>query len=220
MTRFTRLEVLGAILEIRVVPIFNTGDPALARAVVTACSESGARVVEFTNRGVAPYPLFTELRTWAAREHPEVILGAGTIFDAPTAALYIAAGADFLVSSILSPDVARLCNRRKVAYMPGCGSATEISAAEELGMEVVKLFPAAALGGTTFLRALLGPSPWSSIVPTGVAADEETIRGWFAAGAAAVGVGPGLISDELVAGGDTTTLRARLSEILGWARPA
>ncbi len=149
-----------------------------------------------------------------------MILGAGTIIDAPTAALFIAAGASFIVGQSLSPDVARLCNRRRVAYIPGAGSATEIAEAEELGCEIVKLFPAAAFDGPAFVRSFLAPSPASRIMPTNVEASEASIRTWFAAGAACVGVGGHLYPGEMMRGGDRAAVAERTRAFLGWVQAA
>jgi 2-dehydro-3-deoxyphosphogluconate aldolase/(4S)-4-hydroxy-2-oxoglutarate aldolase len=155
-----------------------------------------------------------------SRELPDVILGAGTIIDAPTAALFIAAGASFIVGQSLSPDVARLCNRRRIAYIPGAGSATEIAEAEELGCEIVKLFPAAAFDGPAFVRNFLAPSPASRIMPTNVEATEEATRAWFAAGAACVGVGGHLYPGDMMRGGDRAAIAERTATFLGWIRAA
>lgn len=220
MARVNRLAVLGAILEIGAVPTLTPHDLASARRVVEACQRAGARVIEITNRGSGTYELFRELVPLVSGEHPEMVLGAGTIYDAPTAALFIAAGAEFIVSPVLSADVARLCNRRRIPYLPGCGTATEISEAEELGVEIVKLFPAAALNGPAFVRGILGPSPRSRIMPTNVEATKEATEAWFHAGVACVGVGPALISDALQEELDPTLLSARVAEYLDWIRAA
>jgi 2-dehydro-3-deoxyphosphogluconate aldolase/(4S)-4-hydroxy-2-oxoglutarate aldolase len=148
------------------------------------------------------------------------MLGAGTIIDAPTAALFIAAGASFVVGQSLSEDVARLCNRRRIAYIPGAGSATEIAQAEELGCEIVKLFPAAAFDGPAFVRNFLAPSPASRLMPTNVQATEESTRAWFAAGAACLGVGGHLYPAELMRGGDRQAIAERTRTFMGWVRAA
>ena len=215
-----RLAVLRAILEAGAVPTFTPLDSAAARRVVTASVEAGAPVIEVTNRATGTVGLFRDLAGWAAQEHPAVILGAGTVIDAPTAALFIDAGAEFVVSPIFTEDVARLCNRRRIPYLPGCGTATEIATAEEWGVEIVKLFPAAAYDGPAFVRGIHGPSPATKIMPTNVDATEAATRTWFAAGAACVGVGPRLISDALQADPDPSALRARLREYMGWVRAA
>jgi 2-dehydro-3-deoxyphosphogluconate aldolase / (4S)-4-hydroxy-2-oxoglutarate aldolase len=215
VARHSRLEVITATLEQRVVPIFNTLDAELARGVVDACVRAGARVIEYTNRGVGAYEVFRGLSAYVAEEHPAVMLGAGTVLDAPTAGLFIAADADFIVAPTLSAEVARVCNRRTIPYLPGCFTATEVSAAHEYGCELLKLFPQAAVDGPAWLRSLLGPLPWSRIVPTGCASDEATLRAWFEAGAAAVGVGPDIVTPARLAARDfwgmEETLQAALA---------
>jgi 2-dehydro-3-deoxyphosphogluconate aldolase/(4S)-4-hydroxy-2-oxoglutarate aldolase len=217
MARFSRLEVLNTAIDLGLVPVFYHPDLAVAKEIVAACRAGGARVVEFTNRGDFAFQVFAEL----AHHLPDVILGVGTVVDAPTAALYLSAGANFVVGPILNPDIARLCNRRKVAYMPGCGSATEISQAEELGAEIVKVFPGSAVGGPGFVKAVMAPSPWTRIMPTGgVDATEESIRAWFGAGAACVGIGSKLITKELVAAGDFGAISVRVAQVLAWIQEA
>ncbi len=215
-----RLDVLRAILDDGAVPTFSAPDPRLAFAFVAGCRDGGARVVEFTNRGDFAYATFAELARIVARELPDTILGAGTIIDAPTAALFVAAGANFIVGQSLAPDVARLCNRRRVAYIPGAGSATEIATAEELGCEIVKLFPAAAFDGPAFVRNFLAPSPASRLMPTNVLATEDATNAWFAAGAACVGVGGHLYPKEMVLAGDRAAIAEHTRRYLAWVRAA
>jgi 2-dehydro-3-deoxyphosphogluconate aldolase/(4S)-4-hydroxy-2-oxoglutarate aldolase len=215
-----RLTVLGTILEDGAVPTFSAADPESAWAVVTACRDGGSRVVEFTNRGDFAYATFADLARRTSVEAPGVIVGAGTITDASTAALFIAAGARFIVGQSFAEDVARLCNPRRIAYLPRCGTATEIATAEELGCEIVKLFPAAAIDGPAFIRGLHGPSPASRVMPTNVEATEEATRRWIAAGAAALGVGPHLLSPALIGARDVPAMTARVREYLGWIRAA
>jgi 2-dehydro-3-deoxyphosphogluconate aldolase/(4S)-4-hydroxy-2-oxoglutarate aldolase len=215
-----RLTVLRAILESGAVPTFTAPDAETAFDVVAGCAEGGARAVEFTNRGDFAFDTFAALSRRVGAELPDVILGAGTIIDAPTAALFIAAGARFIVGQSFGEDVARLCNRRRVAYVPGCGTATEIAAAEELGCEIVKLFPAAAYDGPAFVRNFLAPSPGSKVMPTNVVATEEATRDWIAAGAAALGVGGHLYPPDLIASRDRVEIAARTRRFLGWIRDA
>jgi len=190
MARFSRLEVLNETINIGVVPVFYNGDLEVAKKIVSACAAGGARVIEFTNRGDNAYRIFSDLVQHFATADPKIILGVGSVLDPATAALYISSGANFIVGPVLNPDVAKVCNRRKVAYSPGCGSASEISEAEELGVEIVKVFPGDAVGGPTFVKAILGPCPWTRIMPTGgVEATQESITAWFKAGVAAVGIG-------------------------------
>jgi 2-dehydro-3-deoxyphosphogluconate aldolase / (4S)-4-hydroxy-2-oxoglutarate aldolase len=185
------------------VPVFYNKDPETARQIVTACADGGARVIEFTNRGDMAWQVFSDLNRYCEDEHPEVILGVGSVIDAPTAALYISCGANFVVGPLLNPEVARLCNRRKIAYSPGCGSVSEISAAEELGVEIVKVFPGKEVGGPAFVKSVLGPMPWTRIMPTGgVEPTEASIRSWIEAGAACLGMGSNLITKAMVEGRD------------------
>jgi 2-dehydro-3-deoxyphosphogluconate aldolase/(4S)-4-hydroxy-2-oxoglutarate aldolase len=161
------------------------------------------------------------LSLYLAQKHPDVILGVGSVVDAPTAALYIAYGANFVVGPLLNPEIARLCNQRKIAYSPGCGSASEIARAEELGVEIVKVFPGTSVGGPAFVRSVLGPCPWTSIMPTGgVDATEESIMAWFGAGVACVGIGSKLIRKEWVAAGDWMAITAQVRKVLAWIQDA
>ena len=118
-----------------------------------------------------------------------MILGIGSVFDAGTAAQYLNLGASFVVSPSLVADVATVCNRRKVAYMPGCATPAEVMRAEELGVEIVKVFPSRSVG-PTFVSDLLAPCPWSRLMPTGgIAPDRESLAAWLDAGAACLGLG-------------------------------
>ena len=221
MARFRRLQVLNTIVDVGLVPVFYHPDVEVAKNVAAACASGGARVVEFTNRGDFAPEVFKALSLYLAQEHPDVILGVGSVVDAPTAALYIAYGANFVVGPLLNPDVARLCNRRKIAYSPGCGSASEIAMAEELGVEIVKVFPGTSVGGPAFVRSVLGPCPWTSIMPTGgVDATEESIRAWFGAGVACVGIGSKLIRKEWVAARDWMAITAQVRKVLAWIQQA
>jgi len=221
MARFRRLQVLNTIVDVGLVPVFYHPDVEVAKNVAAACASGGARVVEFTNRGDFAPEVFKELSLYLAQEHPDVILGVGSIVDAPTAALYIAYGANFVVGPLLNPEIARLCNQRKIAYSPGCGSASEIARAEELGVEIVKVFPGTSVGGPAFVRSVLGPCPWTSIMPTGgVDATEESIMAWFGAGVACVGIGSKLIRKEWVAAGDWMAITAQVRRVLAWIQKA
>ncbi|NLF02850.1 MAG: bifunctional 4-hydroxy-2-oxoglutarate aldolase/2-dehydro-3-deoxy-phosphogluconate aldolase [Anaerolineales bacterium] len=221
MARFSRMQVLNAIFDLGLVPVFYHADVETACRVVGACAEGGARVVEFTNRGDFAPEVFRQVAAYVARELPDVILGVGSVVDAPTAALYIAYGANFVVGPILNAEVARLCNRRKIAYSPGCGSASEISAAEELGVEIVKVFPGGSVGGPDFVKSVLGPCPWTRIMPTGgVQATEESIRAWFRAGVACVGIGSDMLRKDLIAEGRWDEISALVRQVLAWIRAA
>jgi len=219
MTNISRLEVLNAIVETGLIPVFYTPDVDVAKKIVTACMAGGARVAEFTNRGDYAPQVFNELSQHFAKADPKVILGAGSIVDAPTTAHYIASGAKFVVGPNLNPEVARLCNRRKISYSPGCGSASEIAEAEELGVEIVKVFPGDSVGGPQFVKSILGPCPWTRIMPTGGVSDtRESIAAWFQAGVAAVGIGGNLIKKEWVAIDNYDAISERVAQVLAWIR--
>lgn len=199
MARYTRMQVLSAMMDTGLVPVFYHPDVEVVKNVVKACLEGGARVIEFTNRGDFAYEVFRELEKFCAKEAPGMITGVGSVVDPGTASLYINNGANFVVGPLLNPEVARTCNRRKVPYSPGCGSATEVGMAEELGCEIVKIFPGAEVGGPSFVEALRGPCPWVSIMPTGgVDTTEESLSKWFKAGIVCAGIGSKLITKELL----------------------
>jgi 2-dehydro-3-deoxyphosphogluconate aldolase/(4S)-4-hydroxy-2-oxoglutarate aldolase len=221
MARFPRLEVLTAMVETGLVPVFYHGDVQVSTNIVEACAAGGARCIEFTNRGdFAPF-VFKEISEQMGKSRPQVMLGVGSIVDPYTAALYIASGACFVVGPSLNSEVARLCNRRKIAYSPGCGTATEIAQAEELGVEIVKIFPGGLVGGPEFVRSILGPTPWTRIMPTGgVETTKESVTAWIKAGAAALGIGSNLITRERVAQGRWDEISQATAQVLAWIREA
>lgn len=199
MARFSRIEVYNAILETGIVPVFYNPDVEIAKQVISACYEGGIRVFEFTNRGDFAHEVFAELSKWSKDACPEMILGIGSIVDAPTASLYLQLGANFVVGPLLNPDVFKVCNRRQVAYSPGCATTTEIGMAQELGAEIVKIFPGGDVGGPLFVKNIKGPMPWSKIMVTGgVAPTEENLTKWFEAGVDAVGIGSNLFPKEVI----------------------
>lgn len=200
MSRFKRSDVLSAMKKTGVIPVFYNPDPEVAKHIIAACAEGGANVIEFTNRGDQALEVFKELYRFCAGEQKDVILGIGSVVDGPTAAMYIGAGADFVVGPTLNEEVARLCNIRKISYSPGCGSATEISRAHELGVDLCKVFPGSSVGGPAFVKGVTGPMPWTEIMPTGgVSPTRENLKEWFDAGIACAGMGSKLITKELVA---------------------
>ncbi|HEY6042981.1 MAG TPA: bifunctional 4-hydroxy-2-oxoglutarate aldolase/2-dehydro-3-deoxy-phosphogluconate aldolase [Anaerolineae bacterium] len=221
MARHSRLSVLNAIVDTGLVPVFYHGEIESAKKIVGACAAGGARCIEFTNRGdFAPF-VFKELAEYFARANPQVMLGVGSIVDAPTASLYLAGGACFVVGPVSNPEVARLCNRRKVAYFPGCATATEISQAEELGAEIVKIFPGGLVGGPEFVKSILGPMPWTRIMPTGgVETTKESVTAWIRAGTTALGIGSNLITKERMAQNQFDELTQATAQVLEWIRQA
>ena len=215
MARHSKLSVLNAIHEIGVAPVFYNGELEKAQNIAKACVAGGIYVLEFTNRGDHAWEVFAGLDRFCAAELPDAILGAGSVLDAGTASIYISNGACFIVGPVTNPDVAKVCNRRKIPYVPGCGTASEISYAEEMGADIVKIFPGTAVGGPGFVRDVLAPMPWSSIMPTGgVENTEASLRPWFEAGVCAVGMGSRLVSSDFVANEDWAGLEERSREVV------
>ncbi len=199
MARYTRIQVAQAMERAGIIPVFYHPDSGICFEVIRACFNGGLNVFEFTNRGDFAHEVFSEVHKRIIKELPEVILGAGSVMDAGTAGLYIQLGANFIVSPVLKEDIARTCNRRKILWSPGCGSLTEISLAEELGAEIVKIFPGEQVGGPEFVKAIKGPMPWTSLMPTGgVEPSKENLSAWFKAGVTCVGMGSNLITAEII----------------------
>lgn len=200
--------------ETGMVPLFFHTDAALGKKVIKACYDGGARLLEFTSRGDFAFEVFGELNKYALRELPGMILGAGSVTDAGAASLYMQLGANFIVTPVFREDIALICNRRKVLWLPGCGSLTEIAKAEELGCEIVKLFPGDTYG-PKFVKALKAPCPWTSIMPTGgVSPTKDSLSAWFEAGVSCVGMGSQLISKEILARKDFEGLTQKVKEAL------
>lgn len=219
MARFSRSEVLSTMKKIGVIPVFNNPDLDISKKIVNACAEGGATVIEFTNRGDRSLDVFKGLYDFCLEERNEVILGVGSIVDAPTAAMYIAAGADFIVGPTLNEEVGRLCNIRKIPYSPGCGSATEISKAHELGVEICKVFPGSSVGGPAFVKAVKGPMPWTEIMPTGgVSPDRDNLKEWFDAGIVCAGMGSKLISKDLLEKRDFNAISKNVQKLIETVR--
>ncbi len=214
MSRFSRIKVATVMKKTGLIPLFYHNDIEVSKQVLRACYRGGARLLEFTNRGDFAHEVFGELNKFAADELPEMMMGVGSVMDAGTASLYMQLGADFIVSPVLHEDIAKVCNRRKVLWGPGCATLTEISKAEELGAEIVKIFPGSQLG-PGFVKAVTAPCPWTSIMPTGgVTAEEDNLRGWFEAGATCVGMGSKLITKAFLKNNDYDGLEEHVRSTL------
>lgn len=196
MAKFSRIDVSNIMKQTGLVPLFYNPDITISKQVVKACYNGGARLLEFTARGDFAHEVFGELNKYVHKELPEMIMGVGSVTDAASASRFIALGANFIVTPVLREDIAIICNRRKVLWSPGCGSLTEITKAEELGCEVVKLFPG-GIYGPNFVKAIKGPQPWTSIMPTGgVSPTKDNLEAWFKAGVTCVGMGSKLIAKD------------------------
>lgn len=214
MSQFSRIEVAQAMKDTGMIPLFFHSDIELSKNILKACYKGGARLMEFTARGDFAHEVFGELTKYAIKELPGMILGVGSVTDAASASLYMALGANFIVTPVLREDIAIVCNRRKVLWSPGCGSLTEIARAEELGCEIVKLFPG-DIYGPEFVKGIKGPQPWTSIMPTGgVCPTKENLKRWFDAGVTCVGLGSQLISKEIIANKDYAKLEQDVKNAL------
>jgi 2-dehydro-3-deoxyphosphogluconate aldolase / (4S)-4-hydroxy-2-oxoglutarate aldolase len=217
MANFERTHVIQAIRKSGLVPVFSHPEVSVCTHVLDCCYQGGLRLFEFTNRGDFAHETYAELYRYARKKYPDLIMGSGTIPDSPTAALYLQLGANFIVSPLLDEDTAKICNRRKVLWIPGCGSVTEISKAEELGADIIKIFPGAAVGGPGFVKALKGPMPWTTLMPTsGVDPTEESIRAWFEAGIVATGLGSQLFTKEMIMVNNQSILISKIVQLLEW----
>lgn len=211
-----KITVLQKILGTGMVPVFYHKDAEVAKNVVKACYEGGVRAFEFTNRGAFAHEVFAELMHFVRTECPELALGVGSVVDAPTAALYLQMGADFVVGPLLNAEVARVCHRRGTPYTPGCGTVTEVGQAQELGCDIVKVFPGDVLG-PKFVKGLMAPMPWSRLMVTGgVEPTEENLKAWFAAGVACVGMGSKLFPKDCIANQDWHYITNKCAEALGY----
>ncbi|MDR2086922.1 MAG: bifunctional 4-hydroxy-2-oxoglutarate aldolase/2-dehydro-3-deoxy-phosphogluconate aldolase [Dysgonamonadaceae bacterium] len=199
MAKYNKLQVLEAMFSTAVVPVFYHADVEIAKHVAKACYAGGIRAFEFTNRGEFAHEVFGELNKFALKECPGLIVGAGSIVDAPTASLYIQLGANFIVGPLFNPDVAKVANRRLIPYTPGCGSVSEIGFAQEAGCDLCKVFPGDVLGAA-FVKGLKAPMPWSQLMVTGgVKPEEANLKAWFDAGVSCVGMGSNLFPKDLIA---------------------
>jgi 2-dehydro-3-deoxyphosphogluconate aldolase/(4S)-4-hydroxy-2-oxoglutarate aldolase len=222
MARHARLHVFETVLKTGIVATFHDERVDVAEKIAHALLDGGVRAIEFLNRSDGALALFRELLRRVRAKNPDAIVGIGSLVDPPTTALALADGADFVVSPILHPAIVRICNRRKVAVLPGCTTVTEISQAESLGAEIVKLFPSAAFDGAEFIRSLHGPMPWSRVMPTGngVECTKESVERWIGAGACALGTGSHLVKPDEVAAGRFDAITARTKQMVGWIEQA
>lgn len=215
MARFDRLTVYNNIFKDGMIPLFYNKDKEEAKNIARALANAGCHVLEFTNRGEGALEVFSSLINIAPEVFPELIIGAGTIIDAPTAALFIANGANFIVGPSFNEEIARLCNLRRIPYIPGAATVNEILKAEEFGAELIKIFPGSTIGGPKFVEALLGPCPKTKVMPTGgVSVDEENIKAWFKAGVACIGMGSQLVSKKAMAEKDYKLIEENAAKAL------
>ncbi|MCC2545833.1 bifunctional 4-hydroxy-2-oxoglutarate aldolase/2-dehydro-3-deoxy-phosphogluconate aldolase [Hymenobacter sp. BT175] len=207
MARFTRSQLLAQALRTPLIPVFYHAEAAYAKDVLRACYEGGVRVYEYTNRGPEAFAIFSELQTFVEAEYPDLLLGAGTIYTPQDAERFIEAGADFIVSPVISAEVAAVCKRHDLAWLPGAQTLNEIYQAIQLGADLVKIFPASHLG-PAYIKTLRGPLPHVPLLVSG-GVQPQDLADWFGAGASCVSIGSQLLPADGPGG-----LSARVAELL------
>lgn len=213
MAKFDKMNVMQKIGAAPVVPVFYHKDAEIAKKVVKACYDGGVKAFEFTNRGDFAHEVFAEVVKFAAKECPEMAIGVGSVVDPGTASLYMQLGACFVVGPLFNPEIAKVCNRRGVPYVPGCGTVSEVGFAMEVGCDLIKVFPGDVLG-PKFVKGLLAPMPWTKLMVTGgVEPTEENLSGWFKAGVYAVGMGSKLFPKDKIAAEDWQYITDKCSEV-------
>jgi 2-dehydro-3-deoxyphosphogluconate aldolase / (4S)-4-hydroxy-2-oxoglutarate aldolase len=200
--KFTKEQLYAKLSEVPIMPLFNHPDLAVSKAVVKACYDGGITVFEYTNRGEGAALIFAELVKYIRQELPDMAIGIGTVFTAEEAEYFVSLDTDFIVQPCLNPAVGEVCNKHKIAWMPGVMTITEIYQAQQAGADIIKIFPANVLG-TAFVKALKAPMPHAKVMVTGgVEPNEENLKGWFSAGVTAVGMGSQLFPKDVLASGN------------------
>lgn len=218
MAKFDKLTVLNKMGSTGMVPVFYHKNAEVAKKVLKACYNGGVRAFEFTNRGDFAQDVFAEVVKFAAKECPNMAVGVGSIVDPATAALYIQLGACFVVGPLFNPEVAKVCNRRLIPYTPGCGSISEVGAAQEAGCDLCKVFPGDVLS-PKFVKGLMAPMPWSKLMVTGgVEPTFENLQDWFKAGVYCVGMGSKLFPADCIAAEDWNHITTQCQEALNLIR--
>ena len=218
MAKFDKIAFLTKMQAAPVVPVFYHKDAEVAKAVVKACYDGGVRAFEFTNRGDFAHEVFAEVVKYAAKECPEMAMGVGSVVEPGTASLYMQLGACFVVGPMFNPEIARVCNRRGVPYTPGCGTVSEVNAAQEAGCDLCKVFPGDVLG-PKFVKGLLAPMPWSRIMVTGgVEPTADNLATWRSAGVYCVGMGSKLFPKDRVAAADWQYVTDKCAEALSYMK--
>ena len=213
MSRFSKKDIVLAMEKTGMIPVFNHTDISIAKKVLDASYEGGVRVFEFTNRGANALEVFTALNNHAS-QYKDLILGIGTIFDTVSAEAFYDAGAQFIVSPALIPEIANYANNNNCIYIPGCGSVTEVFKATQLNCEVIKVFPGNVLG-PTFVKAAKAVLPHIKMMPTGgVAPTQENLSAWFNSGVSCVGMGSQLFKKADFEGGKFTRLSKKIQNTL------
>jgi len=215
MPDFTKAQVLEQINQTPFFVFFNNEELEICQKIISACYAGGIRILEFTKRRKNAVAVFSELHSWTRSEFPDLVFGAGTIYDAATAKVFIDMGADFIVSPAIDDEVGSICLQNEITWIPGCLTPTEIYRAEQMEAAIIKIFPIVASGGPDYIKAMHGPSPHTRFMPTGqLEPSEDSLQPWLEAGAYCVGLGSGLVSRDIVQSGDFSKLTSLCTNTL------
>lgn len=210
---FTNEQIIDVMRGTGVVPLFTHDNAAEALQVVEAAYRGGVRAFEFTNRRPNSFEIFSYIVSERHR-FPDLMLGIGTVMDGPTTKKFIDAGADFIISPILKLEMAEVCNRHNIAWIPGCATLTEIVTARDHGAAVIKVFPGSVLG-PGFVSAIMPVVPDLRLMITGgVEPNEENLTAWFKAGAMCVGMGSQLFTKDILQSRNWDALSQRVANAL------
>lgn len=206
--------VTNAIIHQGILPLYYNADETVTIEILKSLYNAGIRAVEYTSRGESALSNFMKMIEIRNAEMPEMLLGIGTIKNLQQAEEYYRIGADFFISPGFVKEVAEFLFSKDLLYSPGCMTPTEIIEAENAGVTFIKLFPGNALG-TGFMNAIKDVFPNLKFMPTGgVDTTKESIESWFKAGVSAVGMGSKLVSKELMAAKDYSTIENETKKVL------
>lgn len=207
-------KIITKICDSGIVAVVRASDAEQAVRIADACIEGGVPAIELTFTVPGAHHVIEEL---SKRYTPDqIILGAGTVMDSETARIAILSGAQYIVSPYFNLDTVKLCNRYRIACMPGAMTIKEVVEAMEAGADIVKLFPGES-GGPKMIKAIKGPVPYVKLMPTG-GVDVDNVAEWIKAGAVAVGAGSALTAGAKT--GDYAAITAKGREFVKRIREA
>jgi 2-dehydro-3-deoxyphosphogluconate aldolase/(4S)-4-hydroxy-2-oxoglutarate aldolase len=211
--KFSKQQITAEMKRLGMVPLFTCEDKSIAADVIEAAYRGGVRVFEFTNRRANSFEIFSAMLKHFEK-YNDLMLGIGTILDGATAEKFIDAGAHFIISPILKLEMAEVCKRNNVSWLPGCQTLTEIVTAKENGAEVIKVFPGSVLG-PQFISSIMPVVPDLQLMITGgVEPKQENLSAWFKAGAMCVGMGSQLFTKEIIETKNWKLLESRVKDSL------
>lgn len=206
-------EIYQRVKDSGMIPVFYYDDKETSLNVFRACVNAGLKVIEYTNRGEHALENFKAL-VKERKNHPDVILAIGSVFNVAQVDGFHEAGADVIVSPIVDVEVGTYCLVHDIAWIPGIGSATEAYQAHLIGAQVIKVFPGAVLG-PDFIKSILAPMPWLDLMPTGgVEPTSASLASWYNAGVVTVGMGSQLLDKNDINSGDFEALTAKMKSAL------